>query len=510
MTIPPPRAPRALCIACAFIVASLPAHAQLLAASNGVGEPVTPGRGIATITRGPYLQLGTSDSMVVRWRTDVRTDSVVRWGEAPDELTESITDPALTTEHIITLTGLNPGARYYYSVGSSVQTLAGADAEHHLTTAPPIGSEGPVRVWVIGDSGTGDDNARAVRDAYANYARHAPADVWITLGDNAYLLGSDSDHQRGVFDMYPAQLRTLPIWPTLGNHDVFSSDSDPQTGPYFDIFSLPTNAQAGGVPSGTEAYYSFDYANIHFVTLDTNESDMSEGSPMLNWLASDLAATKQTWLIAYFHHPPYSFGHNSDNETESIEVRANVLPMLEEAGVDLVLTGHSHSLERSYLLDGHYGKSGTLEPAMILDGGDGRIIGDGAYHKPTGGRAPREGAVFAVAGASGQLTGDTLGHPAMHTSQYQLGSLVLDIQPHRLDAIYLTSTGAIIDQFVITKGPQPCLADTNRDGSLNFFDISRYLSAFNDHDPTADLNADGLLNFFDVSMLLSAFNQGCP
>lgn len=195
MSSPPHPMPRALLFAFAMIASALPAHAQLLAVSARMGDPATPGRGIASITRGPYLQLGTSDSMVIRWRTDVPTDSVVRWGDAPGDLTESITDPALTTEHTITLTGLEPQSRYYYSVGSSVQTLAGDDVAHHLTTAPPIGSDGPVRVWVIGDSGTGDDNARAVRNAYAQYAQPAPADVWINLGDNAYLLGSQSDHQ---------------------------------------------------------------------------------------------------------------------------------------------------------------------------------------------------------------------------------------------------------------------------------------------------------------------------
>ena len=41
-----------------------------------------------------------------------------------------------------------------------------------------------------------------------------------------------------------------------GNHDGHSADSVTQTGPYYDIFTLPENAEAGGVASGTEAYYS--------------------------------------------------------------------------------------------------------------------------------------------------------------------------------------------------------------------------------------------------------------
>ncbi len=77
------------------------------------------------------------------------------------------------------------------------------------------------------------------------------------LGDNAYKDGTDSEYQQAVFNTYPSLLRQTPVWPTLGNHDGRSADSFFQTGVYYDIFSLPTNAEAGGSISGTEAYYSF-------------------------------------------------------------------------------------------------------------------------------------------------------------------------------------------------------------------------------------------------------------
>jgi len=55
-----------------------------------------------------------------------------------------------------------------------------------------------------------------------------------------------------------------------------------------------------------------------------------------------------------------------------------------------------------------------------------------------------------------------------------------------------------------------CPADFTGDGTLNFFDISAFLSAFNAQDPSADFNDDGQYNFFDVSAFLSAFSGGCP
>ncbi len=56
----------------------------------------------------------------------------------------------------------------------------------------------------------------------------------------------------------------------------------------------------------------------------------------------------------------------------------------------------------------------------------------------------------------------------------------------------------------------PCLVDLSNDGSLNFLDVSAFLSAFAAQDPVADFNPDGQFNFLDVSAFLSAFSNGCP
>lgn len=63
----------------------------------------------------------------------------------------------------------------------------------------------------------------------------------------------------------------------------------------------------------------------------------------------------------------------------------------------------------------------------------------------------------------------------------------------------------------VYAGPPPlCPADLNGDGTLNFFDVSAFLTAFQSQNPIADFNGDGLFNFFDVSAFLTAFNAGCP
>jgi len=56
----------------------------------------------------------------------------------------------------------------------------------------------------------------------------------------------------------------------------------------------------------------------------------------------------------------------------------------------------------------------------------------------------------------------------------------------------------------------PCPADLNGDGELNFFDVSAFLAAFVAGDSAADFDDNGEFNFFDVSAFLSAFSAGCP
>ncbi len=395
--------------------------------------------------------------MTVRWRTEVPTTSRVDFGhEDPGNLPQHFADSAETTEHCITLTGLVPETRYFYSISSATVRLAGGDSAHFFHTSPMPGSDSPVHVWIIGDAGTGGDGsgrAEAVRDAYLNSAFGAThADLWLMLGDNAYDVGTDAEYQRAVFDIYQELLPNTVLWPTFGNHDWYSEAG----APYFSIFTLPTAGQAGGIPSGTEHFYAFDYANIHFVCLDSQDSLRTPGSPMLAWLESDLAATTQKWIVAFWHHPPYTKGsHDSDWEAELVEMREHVLPILEAGGVDLVLTGHSHSYERSCLLDGHYGPSDTLTAAMKLDAGDGRETGDGAYGKDP---VPHAGAIYTVVGCSGKVSGGPLNHPAMITSLSILGSAVLDVAGDRLDLRFLDSEGAVADHVTLSKAPLVALS----------------------------------------------------
>jgi hypothetical protein len=268
----------------------------------------------AVVTRGPYLQQATPSSIRVRWSTDVLTPSEVRFGTHPNNLDHSAASPLAAINHELLLDDLLPETRYHYEIWNTRSNLAGGN-EFYFITAPA--QPKLVRVWAQGDPGTALPAARRVADAYLEFTGDRETDVWLMLGDNAYGVGSDANYQGAVFNMFPDILRRVCLWPTIGNHDILSTDPNGDNA-YFNIFSLPDQGQAGGLPSGTENYYSFNHGNIHFVCLDSEQSAKFPGSPMLQWLEADLEANTNDWLIAYWHSPPYTRGsHNSDNPIDS-------------------------------------------------------------------------------------------------------------------------------------------------------------------------------------------------
>ncbi|MBI3447727.1 MAG: metallophosphoesterase family protein [Acidobacteria bacterium] len=402
----------------------------------------------AVITRGPYLQLGTPTGVVVRWRTELPVAGIVHFGSSAADLSKEASEGAPTAEHVVPISGLTPASPYYYAVEGSP---AGAEP-FSFVSAPVAGSDAPIRVWVLGDSGTAKDPARAVRDAYLKVTAGKRTDLWLMLGDNAYPDGTDRQYQAAVFRMYPAMLAHATLWPAVGNHDAHSRSTG-GSGVHGEIFTLPTRGEAGGAPSGTPNFYSFDWGNVHFISLDSCTDDRSVGGPMLTWLQADLAAAHQEWLVAYFHHAPYAKGsEDSDHDRRMTDMRSIALPLLEEAGADLVMGGHSHDYERSFLLDGHYGPSGTFTASARRDGGDGREDGSGVYSKPTRDRRPHQGTVYIVAGSSGHTGSGPMNHPAMFTSQKVLGSVMLEFHGDRLDESFIDSNAAVRDHFTIVKG----------------------------------------------------------
>jgi hypothetical protein len=419
--------------------------------------------------------MGTPTSVTIVWRTTSPSDTRLRYGTELGALDQEVLSPAEVTDHVVTLTGLLPATRYYYEVGSTLQVEAGNDADHFFVTSPEPGTEVDFTAWIVGDSGTGGSNQASVRDAMLAATAGNPPDLFLHVGDIAYSDGTEQQYTEHHFEPYRDILRHTVFWPARGNHDGREG--------YLNAFVLPAGGEAGGVPSGTEEYYSFDHANTHFVVLDSQGSDREPGSPMLEWLANDLAENTQRWLIAYFHHPPYSKGkHDSDDPGDSggrlIDMRENAMPILEAAGVDLVLAGHSHTYERSYLIDQVYGFGEApafrtpdfdtlLHGGNILDAGDGDPDGDGAYEKSPG-LNPHDGTVYVVAGHGGKSVEADGEHPVMIFTEIEFGSALLRIDGDVLTLDNLRADGVVSDRFAIVKGEAPpaCTDDAECDDGI--------------------------------------------
>lgn len=415
-----------------------------------------------SIVKGPYLQVGTQNSMVIRWETNIATDSKVMYGSAPATLASAVSNTDQVTSHEIQITGLTAYTKYYYNIGTTTSTIQG-DADNYFLTSPTPGTEGKYRFWVIGDCGNASTNQVNVKDQYKNFNGSRITNGWLTLGDNAYSNGSDPQFNAEFFSIYQNDvMKNKVLWPVPGNHDYNNGAVTSSTTPYFSIFNVPTAGEAGGVASGTKAYYSYDYGNIHFIALDSygtvsgNKMYDTLGAQAV-WLKQDLAANTKKWVIAYWHHPPYTMGsHNSDTEGDLVAIRQKFIRILERYKVDLILCGHSHDYERSKLMQGHYGDESTFNAATH------NLSQSSGLYDGTSNSCPytkdsvmnKSGTVYVLSGSAGQLGGQqtSFPHDAMYYSNASNGgSLILDIEGNRLDAQWLCADGVVRDKFTIYK-----------------------------------------------------------
>jgi hypothetical protein len=469
-----------------------------------------------------FLQQLGPDSVIIKWRGNseggAEAEKVCFSTDENDLQLESKTwaTTTATGHREVLLEGLTPDTTYYYSVGGA----GVADISRHFRTAPAVGNlppDGNTRIWIVGDSGVAGvpsgggsqykDGAGLVRDGFntwmvANGGEHA--DLFLMLGDNAYAQGTDLEHQLAIFDVYPDILTRTPLWPTIGNHeagfgglgnnpdpnayDVFGNsmggpDPAPDSPmPYLNIFTLPTSGEIGGAMSSTEQYYSFDYANVHIVSLDSQLAmrDPTSQLAMKMWLEADLAVNTQDWTIVIFHHPPYTKGsHDSDttglgaDEMTGLEgidqpiwdIRAEFIPVFEANGVDLAYSGHSHIYERSYYLNGHYGLSGDFDELTMAElnqantapgtGKDPGTTDDNPPYTQTAKNGFDDKVVYTVAGNGGKATNTSPGypHPAHFSSELIIGSVVIDLNETSLTARFINEIGGVVDHFTMTRSP---------------------------------------------------------
>ncbi len=207
---------------------------------------------------------------------------------------------------------------------------------------------------VVGDTGTGGSAQAAV----AGLLERTRPDLLLITGDVVYPDGGYDSYGPKFYAPYRDLIKTTPILPVLGNHDVMTGDGRP----YLDNFRLPHDN-----PQETERYYSFDAGNAHFAALDSelyHADDAGSAREQKAWLEKDLARSDMPWKIVFLHRPPFSSSHHGSDE----KIRDDLRPVFERYGVNLVFSGHDHDYERTtpiggvtYVVSGGGGKE--LYPA---------------------------------------------------------------------------------------------------------------------------------------------------
>jgi predicted phosphodiesterase len=187
-----------------------------------------------------------------------------------------------------------------------------------------------VRFAVLGDTGTGDTAQGEVAQQLVRVRQSFPFTFALLLGDNLYGSERPQDYARKFEVPYKALIDAkVEFHAALGNHD------DPNQR-FYKLFNL-----------GGERYRTFRKENVRFFVLDSNYMDPDQ----IKWLEKELQASGSDWKIPYFHHPLYT----SSTRGPVMELRTILEPLFVKYGVDVVLTGHEHTYERTKPQQGiHY------------------------------------------------------------------------------------------------------------------------------------------------------------
>lgn len=331
-----------------------------------------------TLTRGPVAESVTRRSAIISFRTSAAGEaSVLLPGRARVRAGSGVS-------HVARLTGLTPGRRYAYTV----EGQSGALANGSFRAAPARASR--FTFAVVGDIGSGTMSETAVASLVGSWH----PDFVLTVGDNAYPLGSAGLLDRDIFSPYAAVMRESAWFPALGNHDVKAEDGKPELEAFHSL--------------GKERWYRFTWGNAAVVVLDSDTS-VAPGSPQLRFARRALARPA-CFRFAAWHHPPWE----PRGRPHSPGLRRHIVPLVEQDGVRVVFVGHLHAYARS---------------------------------------RPRDGVVYVAVGTGGaSLDNDArkLTIPSARIVQGHFGALRVDVVGRKARVRYVTVDGRVRDRFSLS------------------------------------------------------------
>ena len=285
------------------------------------------------------------------------------------------TDERFTDDHIevyqyaAELEQLTSGTRYQYRIA------AGETATDWQELYAPAADES-YKMLIFPDSQS-SDYADWKQLAHLAWARNTDAQLFACMGD---LVDNGEDRQQWTefFGGVKEMQRSIPMAPVMGNHETYNRDWKvrlPEA--YLHYFDTPKN----GSKEFDRYYYSFDYGDVHYIVLCTQQKEIDAFksgllAEQLAWMRRDLKAHRRRWNVVLMHKDVLQYRINGRPEREEgiDEENGRVwMPVFDELAIDVVFSAHLHT----YRNRGHiYGFGKTADkkgPLYILTGVAGNV-----------------------------------------------------------------------------------------------------------------------------------------
>jgi hypothetical protein len=445
----------------------------------------------------PYLQLGDAppsrvaedlrllwhaDSAEPGWKVDYQLGPGMAWRKAALPLVRRIVVPTIAPHWVfqVSLSGLRPGEVFTYRLHKDDKVVFTAEGR------APKGSGSAYRFVAFGDCGAGTPEQKLV----AHQAYLAQPDFIMITGDIVYSRGRISEYRDKFWTVYNADaaspllgaplLRSTLFVAAPGNHDIATRDLEkyPDGLAYFLYWDQPKNGPAEngagalcppltGPAANIQAFlaaaggtyprmanFSFEYANAHWLILDSNPYVDWNNRELRAWVERDLvSAQNATWRFVAFHHP----GFNSAKTHFEAQQMRRLAEILEAGKVDVVFSGHVHNYQRSFPLRFHPEHDRKGNVAHAGDRVPGQCTLDTVYDGHT--HTTPHGVIYLITGAGGNklYDPDQQDDPSSwqtftHRFISKIHSLtVADVDGRFLTVRQLSLDGQELDRFVVTK-----------------------------------------------------------
>ena len=330
-------------------------------------------------------------------------------------------------DYNVVLTDLTADTTYYYRIRS-------IDGETKYDWTPPYSfttgstADGFSVMAITDIQGSIEQNYTASLPNLLQALSNGNPDFIVNCGDNVDK-GENISQWEWLLDDQAAVWANNTFVGVVGNHEDHNYSQS-----YVTVVPEVATVDESGF------YYAYDYQNVHFVLLNTNDigtytytNDAGKkvqaqglAQAQYDWLVADLAAaqanTKVDFVVVVLHKGPYTAGsHAFDNDV--VALRAQLTPVFAKYGVDIVLQGHDHTYSVSQYITGEKDEQGNYVAKQPQTDSTGAVVDP-------------EGVLYVNLGTMGDKY-----YNYIYSSQVQLRDRTDDAYQHAVFARYFTEKG---------------------------------------------------------------------